>query len=106
MGQALDKQLKLIGADLRVLGNYNLTRDALVRLNACFENLRKEGENPALYLQDAYLTNSQYPVGQRHLADKADDKSYYTKFQAKYHVFSHRIQIPAMNQHALGHGWA
>ena len=47
MGQALDKQLKLIGADLRVLGNYNLTRDALVRLNAGFENLRKEGENPA-----------------------------------------------------------
>ena len=31
MGQALDKQLKLNDADLRVLGNYNLTRDALVR---------------------------------------------------------------------------
>ena len=75
MGHALDKQFELIDADLRVLGNYNLTRDALVRLNAGFENLRKEGENPARFLQDAYITNSQYPVGQRHLADKADDKS-------------------------------
>ena len=46
MGHALDKQFDLIDADLRVLGNYNLTRDALVRLNAGFENLRKEGENP------------------------------------------------------------
>ena len=82
MGHALDKQFDLIDADLRVLGNYNLTRDALVRLNAGFENLRKEGESPARYLQDAYLTNSQYPFGQRHLADKADDKSYYTKFHA------------------------
>ena len=43
MGQALDKQFELIDADLRVLRNYNLTRDALVRLNAGFENLRKEG---------------------------------------------------------------
>ena len=70
MGQALDKQFDLIEADLRVLGNYNLTRDALVRLNAGFENLRKEGENPARFLQDAYITNSQYPVGQRHLATR------------------------------------
>lgn len=30
MGEALDKQFELIDADLRVLGNYNLTRDALV----------------------------------------------------------------------------
>ena len=75
------------------MGNYNLTRDALVRLNAGFENLRKEGENPARYLQDAYLTNSQYPVGQRHLADKADDKSYYTKFHAKYHDVFRRFML-------------
>jgi len=93
MGHALDKQFDLIDADLRVLGNYNLTRDALVRLNAGFENLRKEGENPARYLQDAYLTNSQYPVGQRHLADKADDKSYYTKFHAKYHDVFRRFML-------------
>lgn len=84
MGQALDDQFHLIDADLRVLGNFNQTRDALVRLNAGFENLRKEGENPSRYLQDAYLTNSQYPIGQRHLADKAGDKSYYTKFHEKY----------------------
>ena len=45
MGEALDKQFELIDADLRVLGNYNLTRDALVRLNAGFENLDKEGGN-------------------------------------------------------------
>lgn len=63
MGEALDKQFELIDADLRVLGNYNLTRDALVRLNAGFEILSKEGENPSRYLQNAYLTNSQYPVG-------------------------------------------
>ena len=50
MGHALDKQFQLIDANLNVLGNYNLTRDALVRLNAGFENLRKEGENPARYL--------------------------------------------------------
>lgn len=93
MGQSLEKQFELIDADLRVLGNYNLTRDALVRLNAGFENLRKEGENPARYLQDAYLTNSQYPVGQRHLADKADDKSYYTKFHAKYHDVFRRFML-------------
>ena len=93
MGHALDKQFDLIDADLRVLGNYNLTRDALVRLNAGFENLRKEGENPARYLQDAYSTNSQYPVGQRHLADKADDKSYYTKFHAKYHDVFRRFML-------------
>ena len=85
MGQALDKQFELIDADLRVLGNYNLTRDALVRLNAGFENLRKEGENPARFLQDAYITNTQHPVGQRHLEDMAEDGSYYTKFHAKYH---------------------
>jgi hypothetical protein len=30
MGQSLEKQFELIDADLRVLGNYNLTRDALV----------------------------------------------------------------------------
>lgn len=59
MGEALDKQFELIDADLRVLGNYNLTRDALVRLNAGFEILGKEGENPSRYLQNAYLTNSQ-----------------------------------------------
>lgn len=59
MGEALDKQFELIDADLRVLGNYNLTRDALVRLNAGFEILSKEGENPSRYLQNAYLTNSQ-----------------------------------------------
>jgi methyl-accepting chemotaxis protein len=93
MGQSLEKQFELIDADLRVLGNYNLTRDALVRLNAGFENLRKEGENPARYLQDAYLTNSQYPVGQRHLTDKADDKSYYTKFHAKYHDVFRRFML-------------
>jgi len=93
MGNALDKQFELIDADLKVLGNYNLTRDALVRLNAGFENLRKEGENPARYLQDAYLTNSQFPVGQRHLADKADDKSYYTKFHAKYHDVFRRFML-------------
>lgn len=63
MGEALDKQFELIDADLRVLGNYNLTRDALVRLNAGFEILSKEGENPSRHLQNAYLTNSQYPVG-------------------------------------------
>jgi methyl-accepting chemotaxis protein len=93
MGQSLEKQFELIDADLRVLGNYNLTRDALVRLNAGFENLRKEGENPARYLQDAYLNNSQYPVGQRHLTDKADDKSYYTKFHAKYHDVFRRFML-------------
>ena len=43
MGHALDDQFHLIDADLRVLGNFNQTRDALVRLNAGFENLRKEG---------------------------------------------------------------
>lgn len=59
MCEALDKQFELIDADLRVLGNYNLTRDDLVRLNAGFEILGKEGENPSRYLQNAYLTNSQ-----------------------------------------------
>lgn len=93
MGEALDKQFKLIDADLRVLGNYNLTRDALVRLNAGFENLDKEGENPSRYLQNAYLTNSQYPGGQRHLADKADDDSYYTKFHSKYHDMFRRFMV-------------
>ena len=34
MGQSLDKQFELIDADLRVLENYNLTRDALVRFNS------------------------------------------------------------------------
>lgn len=62
MGQALDKQFELIDADLRVLGNYNLTRDALVRLNAGFENLRKEGENPARFIQDAYITIVNIPL--------------------------------------------
>ena len=93
MGHDLDKQFDLIDADLRVLGNYNLTRDALVRLNAGFENLRKEGEDPVRYLQDAYLTNSQYPVGQRQLADKANDDSYYTKFHAKYHDVFRRFML-------------
>jgi methyl-accepting chemotaxis protein len=93
MGHALDDQFHLIDADLRVLGNFNQTRDALVRLNAGFENLRKEGENPSRYLQDAYLTNSQYPIGQRHLADKADDKSYYTKFHEKYHDVFRRFML-------------
>lgn len=93
MGEALDKQFELIDADLRVLGNYNLTRDALVRLNAGFEILSKEGENPSRYLQNAYLTNSQYPVGQRHLADKADDDSYYTKFHSKYHDMFRRFMV-------------
>ena len=36
MCHALDKQFDLSDADLRVLGSYNLTRDALVRLNADF----------------------------------------------------------------------
>ena len=40
MVQALDKQLKLIDADLRVLGNYNLTRDALV----CFWRAHDDGQ--------------------------------------------------------------
>ena len=62
MGQALDKQFELIDADLRVLGNYNLTRDALMRLNAGFENLRKEGENPARFIQDAYITIVNIPL--------------------------------------------
>ena len=93
MGHALDDQFHLIDADLRVLGNFNQTRDALVRLNAGFENLRKEGENPSRYLQDAYLTNSQYPIGQRHLADKADDKLYYTKFHEKYHDVFRRFML-------------
>ena len=80
-----------IDSDLEVMAQSGITQDALVRLGAGFENIKKEGGNPRDFLRNSYITQNPYKADERKLLEEVDDGSYYSKFHPKYHSWFRNI---------------
>lgn len=50
------------------------------------------GENPTQSLQDAYITNSQFPTGQKHKLNSAEDGTYYSSVHSVFHPWFRSLQ--------------
>ena len=91
VGNSFKKMLGRIDSDLEVMAQSGITQDALVRLGAGFENIKKEGGNPRDFLRNSYITQNPYKADERKLLEEVDDGSYYSKFHPKYHSWFRNI---------------
>ena len=91
VGNSFKKMLGRIDSDLEVMAQSGITQDALVRLGAGFENIKKEGANPRDFLRNSYITQNPYKADERKLLEEVDDGSYYSKFHPKYHSWFRNI---------------
>jgi class 3 adenylate cyclase len=92
----------------RQLENVPLTADALPKINAYYQNeflpklAQTEQGSPVLnsflpeaiasnYLQYHYIANNSNPIGKKHLLDKANDSSEYSRLHGRYHPIFRNI---------------
>ncbi|MFN9021471.1 MAG: adenylate/guanylate cyclase domain-containing protein [Pseudanabaena sp.] len=92
----------------RQLENVPLPADALPKINAYYQNeflpklAQTEQGSPVLnsflpeaiasnYLQYYYIANNSNPIGKKHLLDKANDSSEYSRLHGRYHPIFRNI---------------
>jgi class 3 adenylate cyclase len=92
----------------RQLENVPLPADALPKINAYYQNeflpklAQTEQGSPVLnsflpeaiasnYLQYHYIANNSNPIGKKHLLDKANDSSEYSRLHGRYHPIFRNI---------------
>ncbi|MFZ4727030.1 MAG: adenylate/guanylate cyclase domain-containing protein [Pseudanabaena sp.] len=92
----------------RQLENVPLPADALPKINAYYQNeflpklAQTEQGSPVLnsflpeaiasnYLQYQYIANNSNPIGKKHLLDKANDSSEYSRLHGRYHPIFRNI---------------
>ncbi|MBZ0215062.1 MAG: HAMP domain-containing protein [Fimbriimonadaceae bacterium] len=79
---ALQDYLTTIERDLRSMASSVMTREALMSFSMAW---RGQGQDAQQKLQQVYIHDNPYPVGQRENLDAADDGSMYSDTHARYH---------------------
>lgn len=77
----VERYLQSIRTDLTLTANLDFTRNALTSFVAGWSQLSKPQEE----LQKLYITDNPNPLGEKHLLDKAADKSAYSAVHNVYH---------------------
>jgi len=85
----LTNYFQYIEEDLRLTASNVQTVKALLNFNAGFKRLRQNAETD---LQAAYIHDNPNPIGQKHLLDRAEDGSRYSRFHAQYHPWLRDLQ--------------
>lgn len=78
----LETYLNGIHQDLEIVASNVTTHWALAGFAEGWAELE---ENPTEQLQDLYIHNNEYPLGQKHKLDAADDDTIYSEIHALYH---------------------
>ncbi|WP_417799141.1 methyl-accepting chemotaxis protein [Terasakiella pusilla] len=80
--QAIEQYLHSIEEDITFEADSPVTYEGISAFSAAWDAL---GERKGERLHDLYITNSKYPIGEKHLLDDAGDGSEWSKVHHHYH---------------------
>jgi len=81
---AMTSWIKKIESDLTLQAQNPTVREALTSFSAAWQKI---GQNQTATLQKLYITDNQYPAGQKEKLNSAADGSEYSAAHAKYHPY-------------------
>lgn len=82
--QSLEDYLSVIEGDLHTMASSKNTLNALEEFKQAWRSL---GENQTSYLQQLYITENRFPLGDKHKLDTANDGSLYSSVHEEYHPY-------------------
>ncbi|WP_368187939.1 methyl-accepting chemotaxis protein [Aestuariibius sp. HNIBRBA575] len=87
--QAIDKWLASIDSDIRSLADSSMTRNALQEFASGWDAVM--GDHREI-LQGQYIEENPYPIGEKHLLDRAEQPSYYNMVHGDMHGTFRTVQ--------------